>query len=79
MSEYGLSVAVTYILVWRAFPGACKKCLALNGYVWTLQQIDGLLMHPLFGPVYDLTNELSLAHPWCHCSLDVVEVEVDPE
>lgn len=79
MSEYGLSEAVTYILVWIAHPGACRKCLALHGYTWTLQRLDGILDHPLFGAVYDLTNELELTHPYGHCSIDVVELQVDLE
>lgn len=77
MSESGLSEAVSYILVWIAHPGACKRCLLLHGTIWIMQRLDGFLVHPEFGTVYDLANGISWAHPYCHCSIDVAEIQVD--
>lgn len=74
-----LENGVTYMLVWIAHPGACRKCLALHGTIWTRSNLEGYLVHPQFGVIYDLTNEITWAHPYCHCSIDVAETQVDLE
>jgi len=61
-----LVMGITYVLTWRAQPGACMKCLALNGQQW---EIDDLEMAPLISA--------SVSHPRCKCELDV-EIQVDP-
>jgi hypothetical protein len=65
MSET-LMLGVTYIVSWVAGPGACEKCLALNGKEWTVDNLD----------VVPLIHDLS-SHPNCKCEMDV-EITVDP-
>jgi hypothetical protein len=64
--------AVTYIFSWHSMGDACPKCAALNGQDFQDQDIyQETLWHPIWGDIWDLVADHSLAHPNCRCSLEV--------
>jgi hypothetical protein len=66
MSET-LVLGIKYIVTWVAQPGACKNCLAWNGQV---REIDDLELVPIVFA--------AVRHPNCRCEV-TVEIEVNPE
>jgi hypothetical protein len=66
MSE-SLVMGITYLLTWVSQPGACMKCLALNGKTWELDDLD----------LWPFILE-TVSHPHCRCEVDV-EINVNPE
>jgi len=65
MSET-LVMGITYTLTWISQPDACRKCSALNGKEWTVDDLDEV----------PLILETS-SHPHCKCETDI-QVDVDP-
>lgn len=59
-------LGIKYLVTWVSRPGACVRCLALNGKEWT---VDNLEVVPFFNTMF--------SHPNCRCEVDV-EIEVDP-
>jgi hypothetical protein len=66
MSET-LVLGIKYVVTWVAQPGACATCLAWNGQV---REIDDLELVPV---VFE-----AVRHPNCKCEVEV-EIEVNPE
>jgi hypothetical protein len=76
MSE--LEGIVTYTFKWISTVDArtCRKCRGLHGYVFQGQDLfQNVLWHPIWGDVWDLDADHSLAHgnqPHnCRCRLHV--------
>jgi len=71
--------ALFFTFTWQTIDvDACKKCLAMNGTQWQTLELTPVLVHPLFGDVYDLEIDKSLVHPNCRCYLQI-DVQVDLE
>lgn len=70
--------AFTYTFHWITMHvDACPKCQALRGRTWTGQDLfQSQLIDSQFGPVWDLDQDKTLAHPNCRCKLEV-EVYAD--
>ena len=83
MATYDASLTeswVSYEATWHTAMDerTCPKCMALEGQTWTFPKLEGPLIDPRFGAVYDLSNDLPLTHSNCRCFLEVrpvVEVE----
>jgi len=76
--EFGITVdfpqeAITYLIVWHCFLDACPKCQNLNGYPFVIEGADlpPTLMHPQYGAVWDLQNDVSLTHLHCRCNIEI--------
>jgi len=69
--------AVSYIFTWHSLSDACPKCRSLNGQEFRDQDLfqERLFSH-IWGDIWDLNADHTLAHPNCRCQLDV-RVEVD--
>lgn len=74
---------VLYIFTWYATPDekTCPVCGGgpdgLDGYSWVLDHVPDQLVHPRWGPVWDIRANYSLVHirfPWlhgdCRCTTD---------
>ena len=83
MATYEATVTalwVTFEAVWHTAMDerTCPKCMKLEGQTWTFPKLEGPLVDPRFGPVYDLTLDQPLTHPNCRCYLEIrpiVELE----
>jgi hypothetical protein len=78
-----LTDVTKFIFTWITVGGCpCKKCLSLNGKTWADQSIyNPVLVDDLWGPIWDLQNDLPLTHPHCQCFLEVsvwVDMSFDP-
>lgn len=63
---------VTVTITWHTTVDPCRKCQALNGRTYHVEDLDvPYLMDPEFGPIWDLNKDVSLAHPNCKCYVDV--------
>jgi len=50
----------------------CPKCQRLNGRIWDNQSLyQHVLWDEIEGDLWDLDNDVSLAHPNCKCILEV--------
>ena len=68
---------VSYTFAWHALSDSCPKCQHLDGREWPEQNIyQNTLFDYLFGDVWDLNNDHSLAHPNCRCQLEL-RVHID--
>jgi hypothetical protein len=73
---------VTFTFTWHTTgPNPCRKCMALNGRVYTGQTIwQPYLTDSQFGPIWDFTADMPLTHGGlghnCHCILEI-SVDVD--
>lgn len=59
---------------WYAYFDACKICQDLNGQVWETPRLTGVVMHPEYGPIYDLDADISLTHPNCRCFIEFTPI-----
>ncbi len=51
----------------------CRKCQSLNGKHFEGTTIyHGVLYDPIWGDVWDITNDIPLTHPNCKCYLEVI-------
>jgi hypothetical protein len=83
MTTYNVTLTedwVTFEAVWHTAMDerTCEKCMRLEGQTWTFPKLEGPLIDPRFGPVYDLSADLPLTHPNCRCFLEIrpiVELE----
>jgi len=69
--------AFSYVFVWHALSDACPKCRSLNGQEFRDQNLfqETLFSH-IWGDIWDLNADHTLAHPNCRCQVEV-RVEVD--
>jgi hypothetical protein len=50
----------------------CRKCQGLNGKTFDGTSVyEGALYDPIWGDVWDITTDTSMAHPNCKCFLEV--------
>jgi len=75
--------ALTYIFTWHSLSDACPKCRSLNGQEFHDQDLfqERLFSH-IWGDIWNLDADHTLAHPNCRCQLEVrviVEIEELPE
>ena len=69
--------AIEYLITWRCYQDACPECQSLRDYPFVFEgALPQLLIHPHWGPVWDVVNDVSLTHPNCRCTLEVY-VRVD--
>lgn len=63
---------ITYIFSWHSLQDSCPKCATLNGETWENQDLfQHTLKDPVYGDIWDLDNDCTLAHPNCRCNLEV--------
>jgi len=66
-----------YIFTWQALTDACPKCQSLNGQEFRDQDLfQEVLFSVVWGDIWDLNRDHTLAHPNCRCQL-TVRVEFD--
>ncbi len=67
-----MSVLVTYVFSWHALSDACPKCRSLHMKEWRESELyKNTVSDPIWGDVWDLDSNRSLAHPNCRCRLTV--------
>jgi len=67
-----MSEPISYVFSWRALSDACPKCQALNGQEWNDQDLfQNTLWDPIYGDIWNLDADHTLAHPNCRCQLEV--------
>lgn len=63
---------VSYVFVWHNLSDACEKCKYLGGKEWDNQDLyQNRLWDPIWGDIWDLDSNVSLAHPNCRCQLEI--------
>ena len=63
---------VENVFAWHALNDACPKCRALNGKEWRNQDLfQNVLWDAIWGDIWDLVADHTLAHPNCRCQLEV--------
>ena len=69
----------TTVFMWHSLSDACPKCRSLNGHEWREQDLfQNTLWDAVWGDVWNLNADYSLAHPNCRCQLEVrVEVKLE--
>jgi hypothetical protein len=80
-----LEDAMTYEFTWHTFSvEPCGRCRDLENYTWTQSKLEGVLIHPEQGEVWDLDADVSLMHGGsgtCQCYLEInpyVDLEKTP-
>lgn len=67
-----MSALVTYTFVWHSLSDACPKCQDLNGRQFFEQDIfQNTLKDSVYGDIWNLDADHTLAHPNCRCQLEV--------
>lgn len=63
--------AIEWKIVWHRLEDACKKCMELADYsFYGVGNLPQVLIHPVYGPVWDLLSDVPLTHDHCRCMLD---------
>jgi len=62
----------SYVFAWHALSDACPKCRLLDGQEFRDQDLyQERLFSVIWGDIWDLNVNHSLAHPNCRCQLEV--------
>jgi len=69
---------IEYVFVWHALRDACPKCRSLSEQEFHDQDIyQHTVFSVIWGDIWDLDADHTLAHPNCRCQLEVrVDVHV---
>jgi len=70
---------INITFIWHSLIDACRKCQALNGREFHNQDLfQSVLWDHIYGNVWDLNTNQTLAHPHCRCWVEI-QVTFNPE